>query len=155
MTYTTNNPTINRPLNTFQQFDADTQLALLWYGWLDIKDQLHPAPPYGVESLAKSLFDQVQDLPQEQQLQAQRDIANCVDNSISRTYGAFDTSAKLEFWLLLARGMENGSIINVPDDYQLPQATNEFVNQIKQLNLEDRITFTRSAVSQMGCHANA
>ncbi len=43
MTYTVDNPT-RSALERFQQFDVDTQLALLWFGYLDIKDQLQPAP---------------------------------------------------------------------------------------------------------------
>lgn len=155
MTYTTDNPTINRPLEAFQKFDADTKLALLWYGWLDIKDELHPAPGPEVDTLADALVHQVQALPKEQQLQAQRDVVNGVDNQLSRGYGALSTSVKLDFWLKLAQGMEEGSVINLPEDYQLPENTSKFVEQIKQLNLEERITFTRSAVSQMGVHTGA
>jgi len=152
MTYTTDNPTINRPLEAFQKFDADTKLALLLYGWLDIKNELKPAPTYGVDTLAQALVDQVQNLSKDEQLQAQRDVVNGIDNQVSRAYGALSTSVKLDFWLKLAEGMENGSIINLPDDYQLPENTKGFVDQIKQLNLEDRVTFTRSAVSKMGYH---
>ena len=46
--------------------------------------------------------------------------------------------------------MEAGEIINVPDDYELPENTNEFVNEIKQLDFEQRINFTRNAVESMG-----
>ncbi|MBD0334103.1 MAG: Orange carotenoid protein [Cyanobacteria bacterium Co-bin13] len=150
MTYTTDNPAINQPLEKFQQFDADTQLALLWFGYLDIKDQLNPAPGPDVESLGQALVDQVKVLPKEEQLQAQRDVATGADTPVSQGYGALSSSVKLEFWLLLAQCMEEGSVINLPDDYQLPENTSEFVDMIKQLDFEDRITFTRSAVSQMG-----
>ena len=34
-----------RALSMFQKYDIDTQLALLWYGYLDIKDELNPEPP--------------------------------------------------------------------------------------------------------------
>jgi hypothetical protein len=152
MTYTTDNPAINQPLEKFQQFDTDTQLALLWFGYLDIKDQLHPAPGADVESLGQALVDQVKALPKEEQLQAQRDVANGADTPVSRGYGALSSSVKLEFWLLLAQCMEEGSVINLPSDYQLPENTSEFVDMIQQLDLEDRVTFTRSAVSQMGFH---
>ncbi|HEY9880794.1 MAG TPA: orange carotenoid protein N-terminal domain-containing protein [Leptolyngbyaceae cyanobacterium] len=155
MTYTTDNPIINRPLEAFQKFDTDTQLALLWYGYLDIKNELNPAPPDAVESLGQALVDHVKALPREEQLQAQRDVVNGTDNQVSRGYGALSSSVKLEFWLLLAQCMEEGSVITVPNDYQLPENTSEFVDQIKQLDLEQRITFTRSAVSQMGYHVGA
>ncbi|MBD1913645.1 MULTISPECIES: orange carotenoid protein N-terminal domain-containing protein [unclassified Leptolyngbya] len=154
MTFTTDNPTINRPLEMFQSFDADTKLALLWYGWLDIKNELNPDPTYQTETLTQALVDQVLALPREEQLQAQRDVVNGVDTPISRSYGTFFSSVRLDFWLLLARAIEEGTVIGVPENYQLPENTREFADQIKKLSLEDRITFTRSAVSRMGYHVH-
>jgi hypothetical protein len=52
----------------------------------------------------------------------------------------------MESWLLLARGMEEGTIIGMPSDYQLPEQTQEFVRVISGLEFEERINFTRSAV---------
>ncbi len=46
--------------------------------------------------------------------------------------------------------MESGSIINVPEDYSLPEQTNEFVEMIKQLDFEERVNFTRNAIAPMG-----
>lgn len=149
MTYVTLDA-VKQPLDQFEQFDADTQLALLWYGYLDIKDSLNPNPDHKTEGMGRAIFDRVKALSKDDQLQAQRDIANRADNAISREYGALSPSAKLEVWLLLAQGMESGEIINVPDDYQLPGNTNDFVNQIKQLDFEQRINFTRNAVAKMG-----
>lgn len=149
MTYLTLD-SVKEALKQFETFDADTQLGLLWYGYLDIKDQLNPNPGYKTEDLGQTLYNQLARLSKDDQLQAQRDIANRADTHISKTYGAFSPSAKLEFWLLLAQGMESGEIVNVPTDYSLPEHTNEFVNQIKGLDFEQRINFTRNAVAQMG-----
>lgn len=149
MTYTADNTT-KQALQNFQQFDVDTQLALLWYGYLDIKDQLHPAPPIDVEVTSKAIFDQIQEMPHDQQLQAQRDIISCSNNQIGQTYSALNSSSKLELWLMLAQGMENGSIIGVPSNYKLPSETDSFVEQIKGLDFEQRINFTKSAVMAMG-----
>lgn len=149
MTYLTLDA-VKQPLQQFEQFDADTQLALLWYGYLDIKENLTPAPSHKVEDLAQAIYDQISPLSDEDQLQAQRDIANRADTAISREYGALSPSAKLEVWLLLAQGMESGDIVNVPNDYQLPDQTQDFVNHIKGLDFEQRINFTRNAVTKMG-----
>jgi hypothetical protein len=46
--------------------------------------------------------------------------------------------------------MDKGTIIQVPDDYELPSETKEFVDTIKQLDFEQRINFMRSAVVEMG-----
>jgi hypothetical protein len=62
MTYTVDQNT-QPALDAFQRFDVDTQLALLWYGYLDIKDELQPAPPQSVEVVGQAVFDQTQSLP--------------------------------------------------------------------------------------------
>lgn len=149
MTYLTLDE-VKQPLERFEKFDADTQLALLWYGYLDLKDGLTPAPGHKVEGVARAVYDRIVPLSHEDQLQAQRDIANRADVELSREYGALSPSAKLEVWLLLAQGMESGEIVNVPNDYQLPEHTQEFTQSIKSLDFEQRINFTRNAVSQMG-----
>jgi Orange carotenoid protein, N-terminal len=141
---------IKEPLQQFENFDADTQLALLWYGYLDIKDQLNPNPDSKVEGMGQTLYDHIVVLSEDDQLQAQRDIANGADTDISKQYGALSPSSKLEVWLLLAQGMESGEIVNVPSDYSLPDNTQEFVDQIKALDFEQRIAFTRDAVTSMG-----
>lgn len=151
MTYTTDNTT-KQALDAFRQFDVDTQLALLWYGYLDLKDQLKPAPTNPTEEVGDAVFDRIQALPKEQQLQAQRDIIACANNDFGRSYSSLSSSGKLFLWLRLAQGMENGTIVQVPSSYKLPAETEGFTNQIKQLNFEQRINFMRSAVVAMGAN---
>jgi hypothetical protein len=152
MTFATDNNT-KQALKTFQGFDVDTQLAILWFGYLDIKDQLTPVNQTSAQDTAAALFNQIQALPKEEQLQAQRDIISGADTSITSAYSAMSSSAKLDVWLRLAQGMEKGTVIQVPDDYELPAETQEFTNQIKQLDFEQRINFMRSAVIEMGPNA--
>lgn len=150
MTYMTLDK-VRQPLNKFAEFDTDTKLALLWYGYLDLKKDLeNAAPASDVEVLGNAVFDRVKALSPEEQLQVQRDIAEQKDTPISREYGALSPAGALEFWLLLAKGMESGSIITVPEDYNLPESTNEFVEMIKQLDFEERVNFTRNAIAPMG-----
>ncbi|GEM_PF-4999828 len=52
--------------------------------------------------------------------------------------------------LISSYSKERGAVIRVPSDYQLPAETNDFVNMIKKLDLEQRVDFTRSAVSAQG-----
>ncbi|WP_193195374.1 orange carotenoid protein N-terminal domain-containing protein [Nostoc sp. MG11] len=149
MTYTIDEST--RPaLETFKRFDVDTQLGILWFGYLDLKEQLSPAPPDSVESPAKAVFDLIQDLSPEEQLQAQRDLINGAANNISQAYNALSPNARLDVWLLLAQGMDNGSIIQVPSDYQLPAETDEFTAEIKKLEFEQRVNFMLSLVQITG-----
>lgn len=149
MTFATNDTT-RQSFDEFQRFDVDTQLALLWYGYLDIKDQLNPTSQPSVQDPAQALFDQIQALPQPEQLQAQRDIAGCADTPISHTYSSLSSSGKLDVWLLLGQGMEQGTVIQVPDDYELPAETQALTQKIKSLDFEDRINFMRSTVIEMG-----
>lgn len=149
MTYLTLDD-VKQPLQQFDQFDADTQLAILWFGYQNIKEQLMPNPDHKVEDVANAVFDRVKTMSKEEQLNAQRDIAKRADTPVSREYGALSPSSKLEFWLLLAQGMEAGTIINVPDDYQLPEEAKAFTNDMQSLDFEVRINFIRNAVAAMG-----
>jgi hypothetical protein len=96
------------------------------------------------------VFDLIRSLSQQEQLQAQRDLINGANTDISRAYNALSPNAKLEVWLLLAQGMENGIIIQVPSDYQLPAETEQFTAEIKKLDFEPRVNFMLSAVQAMG-----
>ncbi|MEH2287098.1 orange carotenoid protein N-terminal domain-containing protein [Nostoc sp.] len=149
MTYTADEAT-KPALESFKPFDVDTKLALLWFGYLDLKEQLQPAPPERIEVPAKAVFDKFLDLSKEEQLQAQRDIINGAANEISQAYNALSANSRLNVWLLLAQGMDNGTIIQVPSDYQLPSETDEFVALIKKLEFEQRINFMLTAVQAMG-----
>ncbi|MDZ8262540.1 orange carotenoid protein N-terminal domain-containing protein [Nostoc sp. ChiQUE01b] len=149
MTYTVDEAT-KPALENFKRFDVDTQLGLLWFGYLDLKEQLQPAPPERIEVPAKAVFDRFLDLSKEEQLQAQRDIINGAANEISQAYNALSANSRLDVWLLLAQGMDNGTIIQVPSDYQLPGETDEFVALIKNLEFEQRINFMLTVVQAMG-----
>lgn len=149
MTFATDDTT-KQSLEKFQRFDVDTQLGLLWFGYKDIKDQLSPANQTSAQDTAEALFNQIQAMPQEQQLQAQRDIANGADTDVSRAYSSLSSSGKLDVWLRLAQGMDKGTVIQVPSDYELPSETREFASQVTSLDFEQRINFMRSAVIEMG-----
>jgi hypothetical protein len=149
MTFTADAKT-KQLVEQFRSFDADTQLALLWFGYLDIKDKLTPANQTSAQDTAAAYYDTIRALPKEQQLQAQRDIVTGANSDISRAYKALSSSAKLDLWLRLGRAMEDGTVIQVPSDYKLPSNTQDFANNIQGLDFEQRIDFTRSAVFEFG-----
>ncbi len=149
MTFATDENT-KQSLETFKRFDVDTQLAILWFGYLDLKDKLNPGNSASAQDSAEAFYDRIKAMPQDGQLQAQRDIASGADTDISHSYTSLSSSGRLDVWLRLAQGMDEGVIIQVPSDYQLPSDTDEFVNQIKQLDFEQRINFMRSLVVEMG-----
>jgi hypothetical protein len=152
MTYATDQDT-TQALELFRQYDVDTQLALLWFGYLDIKDELSPDPAHSADVAAQAFYDRIRELPKEQQLQAQQDILSGASSEFGREYTSLSSSARLEVWLLLGRGMEEGSVIQVPSDYQLPSETDKFTQAISKLSFEQRINFMRSAVMEMGAPA--
>lgn len=149
MTFATDENT-KQSLETFKRFDIDTQLGILWFGYLDLKEKLNPGNAASAQDTAGALYDRIKAMSKEEQLQAQRDIASGAASEISHSYGSISSSGKLDLWLRLAQGMEEGVIIQVPSDYKLPSETDEFVNQIKQLDFEQRINFMRSLVVEMG-----
>lgn len=149
MTFATDENT-KQSLETFKRFDVDTQLAILWFGYLDLKDKLNPGNSASAQDSAEAFYDRIKAMPQDEQLQAQRDIASGADTDISHSYTSLSSSGRLDVWLRLAQGMDEGVIIQVPSDYKLPSETDEFVNQIKQLDFEQRINFMRSLVVEMG-----
>ena len=149
MTYATDDTT-RQTVEEFQRFDVDTQLGLLWFGYLDLKDKLNPGNSTAAQDVAGAVFDQILEMSKEEQLQAQRDIAAGADTPISHTYKALSSSGKLDVWLRLAQGMDDGRIIQVPSDYQPPSETQGFIDKIKQLDFEKRINFMRSVVIEMG-----
>ncbi len=149
MTFATDDTT-KKSLEAFQGFDVDTQLGLLWFGYKDIKEQLTPANSSSAQDTAGAVYDQIEQMFKEEQLQAQRDIAGGADTPISHTYSSLSSSGKLDVWLRLAQGMDKGSIIQVPSDYELPSETQDFAAQVTKLDFEQRLNFMRSAVIEMG-----
>lgn len=138
----------------FKGLDVDTQLALLWFVYTKIGSSVTPAAPGAAGSeIAQGLFNQVKELPHEQQLQVQRDIASNADTLISREYGSLSPETKLAFWYFLAQGMENGTIIPMPPDYELAQEGKDLLAQIESMEFNQQIDFLRGAVLPMGAEA--
>lgn len=154
MTFATDDQT-KQAVEQFRGFDVDTQLGLLWFGYLDIKKELIPANQTSAQETAAAEYDAIKAMDHQQQLQAMRDIASGADSDISRAYNALSSSAKIDVWLRLSQGMEEGVIIPVPSDYQPPENTKQFVDTVTSLDLEKRIDFTRSIVMEMGAGRNS
>ncbi|OUL30214.1 Orange carotenoid protein [Nostoc sp. T09] len=159
MTYTqTSDSTIREHVQAWQKLDVDQQLALFWFIYKEMGGSITPAAP-GASTvspeIAESLFNQVKELSHEEQLQIQRDLINKVDNQISREYGSFGDTTKLLFWYRLSQGMDNGTIIPVPPDYQLPSQSQALLDKIKGLGFEQQITLFRDYVAPMGAEPKA
>jgi hypothetical protein len=155
MTYTTSsasNPTDDLA-KAFQQLDADQQLALFYFIYKEMGSAVTPAAPAASTvspEIAEGLFAQVKELSQEEQLQVQRDLIAHQNTYMTRTYGALSDTTKLLFWYLLAQGMDEGTIVPMPPDYQLSGEGEHLLTEIKALEFNQQITLFRNIVSPMG-----
>ncbi len=153
MTSTTTN-SYDQGKQALKGLNVDDQLALLWFVYTKLGSSITPAAPGASGSeIAQGLFNQVKQLPHEQQLQVQRDIASNADTQISREYGSLSPETKLAFWYYLAQGMENGTIIPMPPNYELPQQGKDLLAQIESMEFNQQIDFLRGAVLPMGAEA--
>ena len=138
----------------FKGLNVDDQLGLLWFVYTKLGSSITPAAPGASGSeIAQGLFNQVKELPHEQQLQVMRDIASNANTQISREYGSLSPETKLAFWYFLAQGMEDGTIIPMPPDYELPPQGKSLLGQIETMDFNQQIDFLRGAVLPMGAQA--
>jgi hypothetical protein len=151
MTYTTSNP--SELAQAFQNLDVDQQLALFYFIYKEMGDSITPAAPSASTvspEIAEGLFNQVKELSHQEQLQLQRDLITRKNTLITREYGALSDTTKLLFWYLLAQGMDNGTVIPMPADYQLSNEANSLFSKIRALDFGQQITLFRDIVSPMG-----
>ncbi|MBK1989679.1 Orange carotenoid protein [Sphaerospermopsis aphanizomenoides BCCUSP55] len=159
MTFTqTSDPTIREHIKSWRNLDVDQQLGLFWFIYQEMGSSITPAAPYAStvsSEVAEGLFNQVERLSPEEQLQVQRDLINQTDNLISREYGSLSDTTKLLFWYRLAQGMDSHTIISIPANFQLYSDANNLLNRIKELSFEQQITLFRDYVSPMGAEPRA
>jgi Orange carotenoid protein, N-terminal len=139
--------------SSFDALSTDQKLALLWYIYEETGKSITPAATgasTASPAIAEGLFQQVLDMPHEEQLQIQRDLIEQKDNQISREYGALSDTTQLLFWYLLAEGMKRSEIIPMPDNYTLEPEASQCLTQLKALDYSEQITVLRDLVSPMG-----
>jgi hypothetical protein len=148
-----NDETLSQSVKAMQGLDVDEQLGLFYFIYKEMGSSITPAAPgastVGTD-IAEGLFNQVKDMPHEQQLQLQRDLINKADTEYTRMYGSMSDTTKLLFWYRLSQGMDNATIIPMPSDYKLSSQAEELLNQVKGLGYEQQITLFRDYVSPMG-----
>ncbi|MEG4441077.1 orange carotenoid protein N-terminal domain-containing protein [Microcoleus sp. AT9_B5] len=137
-----------------QSLSVDDQLGLLWFVYTKMGKSITPAAPGASGSeIAQGLFEQVKPLPHEEQLQVMRDIASKANTELSRMYGSMSPETKLAFWYFLAVGMDEGTIIPVPGNYQLPEAGQALLGKIEGMDFQQQIDFLRGTILEMGAEA--
>lgn len=150
MTFTTVSA-YDRGKEALNGLSVDDRLGLLWFVYTELGKSITPAAPGASGSeIAQGLFEQVKELPHEEQLQVMRDIASKGNSQLSRMYGSMSPETKLAFWYFLAQGMDEGTIIPVPSDYELPQEGKVLLGQIQSMDFQQQIDFLRGVVLPMG-----
>lgn len=142
---------LDAAVEEFNRINVDQQLALLWFIYKEMGDSVTPAAPATASrDVAGGLFEQVKNTPQEEQLQIMRDIAQKSSTRFSREYGSLSSNTQLAFWFYLAQGMDEGTIIPVPESYGLNQDAQELFNALINLDFQEQITFLRNVATDMG-----
>ena len=147
---------ISLAFNSYENLTTDEKLALLWFIYTRIGASVTPAAPgAAADEIAEGLFKQVKQLPFAEQLEAQRQIIEGKDCLISREYGSLSKNTKLYFCYRLAQGMEAGTIIPVPHDYEATGAVKQVLSQVELMKFEQQITFLRNVVILGGAEPKA
>ena len=147
---------VSGALGSYSNLSTDQKLALLWYVYTKMGTSVTPAAPgAAADEIAQGLFDQVKELSFEEQLEVQRNIIENKDNLISREYGSLSENTKLYFWYRLAQGMEAGTIVPMPDNYEPSGSVTELLSQIESMEFEQQITLLRDAVIKGGAQPNS
>ena len=142
---------ITTALSLYNNLSTDEKLALLWYVYTRMGTSITPAAPGAAsDEIAEGLFGQVKELSFDEQLEVQRNIIEGKDTLISREYGSLSKNTKLYFWYRLAQGMEAGTIIPVPDNYEPSDSVTQLLSQVEVMDFEQQITFLRDAVIDGG-----
>ncbi|MEO1295193.1 MAG: orange carotenoid protein N-terminal domain-containing protein [Cyanobacteria bacterium J06636_16] len=136
----------------FYRLSIDDQLAWLWYAYKQMGNALTTAAPGAASSeISGGLVKQVEAMSQSDQLEAMRAIARRdQDNRISREYGSLSANTKLAFWYELAVGMDSGSIMPMPPQYDMKDTGRDLLATVETMDFESQITILRNAVVAMG-----
>lgn len=142
---------LEQALNSFNNLTVDDKLALLWFVYTKMGDSVTPAAPGAAsDEIAEGLYNQVKELSHQEQLEVQRNLFQGKDTLISREYGSLSENTKLLFWYRLAQGMEEKTIIPMPEDYQLAGNAQQLLSKIEDMEFDYQITFLREAVGKAG-----
>lgn len=141
-------------LQKFKSLSVDDQLAFLWFVYTEMGKSITPAAPgSAAPEIAEGLFNQVKEKSHDEQLQIMRDLANNADTLISREYGSLSDNTKLLFWYRLSQGMDSQIIVPMPPNYEMDEAGNQLLEEVKGFEFNQQITFLRDTVMPMGAEA--
>ncbi|BFM40586.1 orange carotenoid-binding protein [Synechocystis sp. LKSZ1] len=139
----------------FKQLNAEDQLALIWFAYLEMGQTITIAAPGAASMvLAEGTLNEIKALPGRQQTQVMCDLANNADTPIGRAYATWTANIKLGFWYRLGEWMEEGLVAPIPEGYQLSANASAVLQAIRNLESGQQITVLRNSVVDMGFDAN-
>jgi hypothetical protein len=135
----------------FSQLNAEDQLALIWFAYLEMGRAITVAAP-GAASMqfAEPTLEEIRKMPFQQQSQAMCDLANRADTPICRTYASWSPNIKLGFWYRLGQWMEEGKVAPIPEGYKQSANASAVLQAIRTLDSGQQITVLRNSVVDMG-----
>jgi len=139
----------------FKQLNAEDQLALIWFAYLEMGQSITIAAPGAASMvLAEGTLSEIKNMSGRQQTQVMCDLANNADTPICRVYATWTANIKLGFWYRLGELMEQGLVAPIPEGYQLSANAAAVLQAIRQLEAGQQITVLRNSVVDMGFDVN-
>jgi hypothetical protein len=135
----------------FQLLNAEDQLALIWYAYLEMGTTITVAAPAAARmQFAERTLNEIKAMSFAEQSQVMCDLANRVDTPIGRAYSMWSVNIKLGFWYQLGEWMAAGIVAPIPEGYQLSANASAVLTSLKQVEQGQQITLLRNFVVDMG-----
>ncbi len=135
----------------FNQLNAEDQLALIWFAYLEMGKTITIAAPGAANmQFAENTLNEIRKMTPLQQTQAMCDLANHADTPVCRAYGSWTPNLKLGFWYELGKFMEQGIVAPIPEGYKLSANANAVLVTIQGVDPGQQITILRNCVVDMG-----
>jgi hypothetical protein len=136
--------------DAYAKLDVDEKLALLYFIYEAMGDQITPAAPTAANpNLAPILLGDFYTLDQQQQLEIMRQIVGGTDSEYSRAYGGLTENNQLLVWFGWAQAMGD-TVVDLPSNYQADRQLSSVLSQIEKLEFQEQISVLREMAAQMG-----
>ncbi|MGB3767764.1 MAG: orange carotenoid protein N-terminal domain-containing protein [Phormidesmis sp.] len=131
----------------FQPLSGDDKLAVLWYVYDALGETTIENPDDNKESDSSSdLFGQLKNKSKDDQLQFMRDVLSGESNDATSAYQNLSNTTKVALWYRLGQGMAEGSVVQVPSDYNLPDEAQSVVSSLSEIDFEQKYNFIRNVL---------
>lgn len=141
----------HQELSELKGLSTDDQLGLLWVLYEHMGGSITPAAPgAAAPQFTQGLLNDVKAMDHDDQLAFMRDLVNKKSTEHTKMYGSFDENNKLLFWYELAEEMAAGTVVPVPDGYELSTGAAKIYSEMTALEYNSQITVLRNAVLDMG-----